>query len=133
MHDVPPNFGKQQGPDSVLAYTSISIKVRNNDTKGSEFVCDLVYTDLISLMYSRISLFILLSFPKLLKYFQKYINFIAFLNAIIDLNEILRNKYVINSTLGRCLYLKRGKNFPWGKTGMASEEPRHHPVAVAQA
>lgn len=76
MHDVPPNFGKQQGPDSVLAYTTISIKVGNDATKANEFVCDLVYTDLISLMYSRISLFILLSFPKLLKYFQKYINFI---------------------------------------------------------
>lgn len=76
MHDVLPNSGKHRGPDSVLAYTSINIKVRNNATETSEFVCDRVYADLISLMYSRISLLIFLSFPKHLKYFQKYINFI---------------------------------------------------------
>lgn len=28
---------------------------------------------------------------------------------------------------------KKGINFPWGKTGMASGEPHQHPVAVAQA
>jgi len=48
MHDVLPNFGKHRGPDSVLAYTSINIKVRNNAIKSSEFVRDLVYAYLIS-------------------------------------------------------------------------------------
>lgn len=74
MHGVFPNFGKHRGPDSVLVYSSINIKVRNNATETSEFVRDLVYADLISLVYSGISLFIFLSFPKHLKYCQKYIH-----------------------------------------------------------
>lgn len=43
-----------------------------NATETSEFLDCLIDVDLISLMYSSIPLFTILSFPKHLMYFQKY-------------------------------------------------------------
>lgn len=71
------NLGKNWWPGSVLTYASISVKIRNNVTKISEFVHEFVYAILISLMYSKMSLFILSSsFPRHLNYFQTDINVI---------------------------------------------------------
>lgn len=68
------NPGKNWWPGSVLAYASI--KIRNNVTKISEFIHEFVYAVLISLMYSRMSLFIVIIISKAFELFQKDINVI---------------------------------------------------------
>lgn len=111
------NPGKHWWLGSVLAYAGISVKIRSNATKISKFIHEFVYAVLISLMYSKISLLTLSSFPKHFNYFQKDISVIHCISECNysskwDSVKQIHYKYCIRQRL----IPKKRDRFPLGKT-----------------